>query len=953
MTTSTEQQTSQLDPTMVRTWLNVLYVNTPGLIHISSTGNWAGRAFTEHNQAADYVTRLDAGQPEGIYLRATTLRGQPERGGRGSAADSHALPGMWADLDIDGPGHKHQVCADDCTKTHVHITRPLPPTDDAARQIITDSGLPDPTLWVHSGGGLYPWWLLDQHVDITADNLADIEQLSIRWQAAIGRSAAALGWHYGTGVSDLARVLRIPGTVNRKEGLARPCRIVDAQPERYSLNQLRAGLTAAQQRHPEPAPPPVPVQRRLEVVRGPGEITPNDDFEQQVAWDDQLLLGGAGWTITKGAPGTYCEWRRPGKTTAGISATTGKDPARDRLYVFSDDAGLPVQQEMTKPYVYALLHHGGDTRAATRELARLGYGTPLPPRDPAAEQRAAIAELVPPARANGRNLAAVDGTAARVLDSAVPAATGPKPRAWTAELDVSNAAMAAEWLRDEIGRGRLAGMFYRAPEIVHTPREGEDGYIPTGTDKDDDGPAQVRVVSDSTLASRIQYTYGVYKMAKRDEDWEAVPALFPRAAAHVAVDVPDMLPNLRPLRGVTHSPILRADGTVLSEPGYDQTTGLLHLPEPGLTIPPISERPTVVQVANAVALLDEMVAGFAFLSEHDRVNYYGMLITPLLRDLVPPPYKLGAIGAPQPGSGKTLLANIARIIHGGVFRSEMPGDENELRKQISTILDHTTGPVVHFDNVTGVLRSSVMAGLLTSAKWDDRRLGANEMINAKNDRLWVITGNNLSLGGDLSRRALWCTIDPGVPDPHLRTDFAIKNLEEWVRARRGELICALLTIAAGWISDGAPTRGERGSDSYARWIETVDGIFAHAGVPGRFADAESARQETGSDDDEWRDFLAKIREVFSNRPWTGKEVIDSIDTGSLIDRRPIPIDALPTDLAEKAARSATGVAGIGRSLGRWLANREGRWAGNLTVRSLGKDRTGAGLWKIQMVGESR
>jgi hypothetical protein len=358
----TEQQAqAELDPAAVRLWFDVLYVDTPGLIHISSTGKWAGQTFDDKDAAAAHVAELDAEKPEGIYLRTTTLRARPAKG-RGTAADSLALPGLWADLDIAGPGHA--------------TTEQLPPDAEAARKIVTESGLPDPTVWVHSGGGLYPWWLLDKPLLLAGDDLITAEILSGRWQTVLGRSAAALGWHYGTGVGDLPRILRIPGTVNRKEGLARPCAIIDAQPHRYSISELRAGLAEGLRRHPDPAAPP-PVQRRLEVVRAPGHVTPNDDFEARVAWDDQMLLGGAGWRIAKGHPGSYCEWIRPGeKKTGGISATTGLDPARDRMFVFSDSAGLPEREEMTKPYVYALLHHRGDTRAATRDLARLGFGTP-------------------------------------------------------------------------------------------------------------------------------------------------------------------------------------------------------------------------------------------------------------------------------------------------------------------------------------------------------------------------------------------------------------------------------------------------------------------------------------------------------------------------------------------------------------------------------------------------
>lgn len=389
------------DPQAARQWLDVLYPgNTPGLIHISSTGNWAGRAFTNRDQAVEYMASQD--HREGVYLRATTLRQQPTNGGRGSAADSHALPGLWADVDLAGPGHK--------------TNQALPPDIETGKQIIATSGLPEPTLWVHSGGGLYPWWLLEQPIEVTDDSLPSLEKLSQQWQNLIGRSAAALGWHYGTGVGDLARVLRIPGSVNRKEGLARACRIIEDNPHAYTLAGLHEGLATALEQHPEPVRQPSPpastpagTTRHLGVVRAPGETSPNDDFEARVAWDDELLLHD--WTIFKGAPSAYCEWIRPGKDTEGISATTGHDPSRDRLKVFTDGTEFTQGEVYTKPGAYAVLHHRGDNKAATRELARLGFGTQRT-YDPAAEQRAAFADLLPP---GSPALAAVNGTAALKL----------------------------------------------------------------------------------------------------------------------------------------------------------------------------------------------------------------------------------------------------------------------------------------------------------------------------------------------------------------------------------------------------------------------------------------------------------------------------------------------------------------------------------------------------------
>jgi hypothetical protein len=924
------------DPDAVRRWLGILHGDSPGHVHICSTDDWAGRHFNDLDAATGYVTYLNREGREGIYVRVTTLQpaivlwrhgcpdtspcgrdpGQcPKRiSRRGGAADSAALPALWADLDLAGPGHAEHD---------------LPPDETAGRTVIAATGLPEPTLWIHSGGGLYPIWLLDQPYQVTDANLDAVKRLAADWQRVIEHAAARHGWRYGRGVGDLARVLRIPGTINRKEGLARPCRIVSGQPTRYTIEQLAQALAAAVATIAPPAPAvsSSPTTTLATVDRPTGAITPGDDYAARTEWP--AILEPAGWKqhYTEDDV-TY--WTRPGKAT-GISASTNA-LGTDRLHVFTTGAApLDGGESYSKMGAYAALNHGGDHSAAASTLAAAGYGTPLP--NPADEHREALAVILggpvpdpPPAPAT------------------VEPSTG--RGAWTAEIDVSNSMRTADWLRVEIGRGRLAGYFRRLDTVVHTPREGEEGYVPLGDELDHDGPAQVRTVGDSSLASRISYTYGLYRL---DKDDNPVPALFPRTAARTALDVPDMLPSLRTLRGVIHSPVFRADGSLLEQPGYDPATGLLYLPEPGLTVPPVDEHPTRDQVAAAVRLLEQMVAGFPFVSEHHKANFYGCLLTPLLRAMTPPPYKLHAIEAHQPGSGKTLLANLSRWIHGGVFRSEVPEDDAELRKQVTSILSVTTGPVVVLDNLSGALKSSTLAGLLTSAQWDDRPLGATNFIRCLNDRLWTITGNNLSIGGDLPRRTIRTVIDPGRPNPELRTGFAIEDLETWVKERRGELLHALITIVRGWVSGGMFLPAARASDGYARWVRTIDGILRHAEIPGVF-DHYSTQITVGSDDDEWGDFLYAVHAHFGESTFTVKQLLGSINTGGLIDTGGISLDALPADLAEKAARSNTGPMALTKSLGKFFGHREGRWAGGLTVRSAGERNDKTKLWQIQTSG---
>ncbi|XTZ17068.1 hypothetical protein ACQSSU_06725 [Micromonospora echinospora] len=946
-----------LDPTVVRRWLGILHGDSPGHVHVCSTDDWSGRAFpaAHLDQAAAYVADLDIAGREGIYLRVTSLIRPPEPGRRAGADWSAAIPALWADLDLAGPGHnlwckpdcaaQHtHICPPDCATGHNHTTRELPPDEQAGRAIIAATGLPEPTVWVHSGGGLYPIWLLNEPWLLDANNLDQAKALAKSWQSVIEHAAASKGWWYGRGVGDLARVLRIPGTVNRKEGLARPCRIIGATPHRYSVGQLQAALNTVMQRIAPPAPADTmlnPIIGTPGGTRAPGQVHPGEDFNQRADWSQVLVP--AGWREHyRSDDVTY--WTRPGKQT-GISASTNA-LGTDRLHVFTTSASpLEGGESYSKFGAYAALHFGGDHKAAARALGQQGFGSGLP--DPATEHAAMLRDLV--GYLNQPGPASTPAAAAPPAADQAPAAGVPArtpPRIWTPEVDVTNPAVAADWLREEAGRGKLAGLFRRVDAIVHTPSEGEDGYVPlTDVETNHDGPAQVRPVNDSSLASRITYTYGCFRWTKKGEEDIPVQALFPRPAARTAIDVPDMLPNLRTLRGVIHTPIVRPDGSLLEAPGYDPATGLLHLPESGLAVPRVPETPTDSDVRDAVKLLLEMIDGFPFVNEHYRANYLGMLLTPLLRSLTPPPYKLHAIEAHQPGSGKTLLANLARHIHGGVFRAELPEDDAELRKQITAILSITTGPVVVLDNVSGALKSSTLAGLLTTDLWDDRPLGSTAWTRSTNDRIWTVTGNNISIGGDLPRRTIRTVIDPGQPNPELRTGFAIENLEIWVKERRGELLHALLTLVRAWVAAGKPLPAERASDSYARWVRTVEGILTTAGIDGQF-DHKSTQVEVGTDDDEWAVFLEAVYKAYREREWTAKELLGDLDTGSLITPGKVPAEALPDELAAKASKHPKGPVGISKSLGWWLRNREGRWAGGLVVRRAGVDVHKVQLWQI-------
>jgi putative DNA primase/helicase len=371
--------TTSLDPQAVEAWLRTLHTRHDGTGYYSVSWTTTDRRLASKHfavadgvdKAVDHIRRLDDAEPAGIYARVTAMSELPER--RGGANISYTLPALWADIDIAGPGHKH-----DATKPGV---LPLPADEQQGRAIVTESGLPEPSIWIHSGGGLYPIWTIDP-VPVIAQHLDQAKTLARGWQDILGKAAARLGLHYGTEVSDLSRVLRIPGTVNRKEGPGRPCRFLSTDGPTYTSRQLRDALAALQPEPQEP-PPAQPLQPTPSTTTGPDNwnddgVKPGDDFNQRATAEVVVdMLTEAGWSVDH-EDSAKIYLRRPGKTDAGHSATV--DRTTRGLWVFSGDAhpfrahteGIDKGE---RPFsVYAILHHGGNYSEAARALSGSGFG---------------------------------------------------------------------------------------------------------------------------------------------------------------------------------------------------------------------------------------------------------------------------------------------------------------------------------------------------------------------------------------------------------------------------------------------------------------------------------------------------------------------------------------------------------------------------------------------------
>jgi putative DNA primase/helicase len=124
---------------------------------------------------------------------------------------------------------------------------------------------------------------------------------------------------------------------------------------------------------PAPAKALVPTSPGSPTAAGAGS-RPGDEMANQMSWAE--ILEPFGWQFAH-RHGTEEYWTRPGKRVRdGVSATTNYQDS-GLLKVFTSSVPeFDTDATYTKFGAYAALAHRGDYRAAARDLAKRGFGSP-------------------------------------------------------------------------------------------------------------------------------------------------------------------------------------------------------------------------------------------------------------------------------------------------------------------------------------------------------------------------------------------------------------------------------------------------------------------------------------------------------------------------------------------------------------------------------------------------
>jgi hypothetical protein len=587
-----------------------------------------------------------------------------------------------------------------------------------------------------------------------------------------------------------------------------------------------------------------------------------------------------------------------------VKATTGRDPERDRLWVFATGSVFQPDVPYTKFGAYALLEHGGNHKAAAAALRKEGYGTEPPRR------------RLAPVPAQPQHFA--DGSSALDPDHAPDPSDGfeggPQLRAVPSrpELDITNEADAIDGVLALMAAGRLPDLYKRAggPCWVYRDENGDPVVQQLGTDN-------LRAYLADHVSSYVLKRNPVTEQLEEERE-----LLMPKSCSTILGRKDWPLPRLR---GVVTSPVIRPDGSLLEAPGYDRATELYLEPRvPLRRLQPQVTRESLARAKDIV--LGQVLTDFPWVAASDRANYLGALLTPILRAYFHGPTQMVAITATAAGSGKTLLKDIFKYCY-GTADTAWPENDTELRKSITTQLYGTGSPVVVFDNLPNgfVLKTPILSALLTGEHWGDRILGSTGKVTMRNDRLWLVTGNALRTGGDNGRRVLWVRLDPDCPDPDQRDGFRIGDLRPWLRANASTLVAALVTLVRAWLAAGAPRIRVRKGD-YSEWASMMAGLLDFLGVEGWMADSADARNQ---DDElqEWANFLEMWRETYGDEP---------LATGALIK-------GLPNHVPRKGDEPPSA-----NQLGIWLKARAGRYFGDHKVVMVVDSHKKQNFWRVDV-----
>jgi len=438
-----------------------------------------------------------------------------------------------------------------------------------------------------------------------------------------------------------------------------------------------------------------------------------------------------------------------------------------------------------------------------------------------------------------------------------------------------------------------------------------------------------------------------------------------RAKKWVSIDCPEPIAEgirhrvgkwgFKSLAGIVSAPVIRSDGTLISEVGYDPDTKLYVSPNDAV-FPRIPEDALTREGAiECYAYLMRPLREVKFVDEASETVAAAAILTGLQRPMLDRVPGI-AIDSPVAGSGKGLVCTFASIIVLGHEASAMTAHEDarETDKVLGAKLLGGSS-IILIDNVDHPLSSALLAQMMTEGALDIRVLGQSRSVTVPNNFTVLINGNNLQLLGDLPRRVLRCRLDPGVERPELRR-FESEHPLSVARRERGKLVAAGLAILLAYRRAGSPPQDAAPLGSFHQWSREIRDALLWIGKPDPVSTQAAIRavdRKRGAHEA----LMAKWFEV--------KRAADQNVTVGLTAKRLIEVanetikgaDGFPSGYANADLRDAlmevaahrNGRDIDGQRLGSFLSAKVGQIVGGFRVNRSGAGQGGLVYWVVEKV----
>lgn len=390
-------------------------------------------------------------------------------------------------------------------------------------------------------------------------------------------------------------------------------------------------------------------------------------------------------------------------------------------------------------------------------------------------------------------------------------------------------------------------------------------------------------------------------------------------------------PNVRPLKRVSQLPPVTRSGRISHRPGYDAASRVYYAGE-GVEVP---QRPTRADALEAVERLLRFVRVASFYEPGDRSRWLALLLTLATRTAYET-CPMWVHRAAEQNSGKTASAHVAY----GLLYGRKPEDSDLKDPRDSewgkTVEGWSRKALVLWDNFDEgrCFGNPKLARILTNPETSDRELGKHSFIDSDfGGTVFLVTGNNISLDGDIAARAVVCNfrkVSGKDPDFNPTQNSAFERVS--AQARRD-----VYTVIQAWAVAGCPQQAVEPHTKFPGWSELVQQMCVWLG----FADPLSDNSALNSDRENAEIALDRIGRLFGRDYFKSADLYRKYAAG---DERAVEAAGAIQMLSHRRGRFDSPIA-LGQALG-VLVDRE-VWVDGVKLHLCrGPKSASIGTWQV-------